>query len=414
MSRIFEPGDVNVKRVELSNKTLKAGINPMDQIMGIDIFEDISKPTIYAAIYFNDNIGLLESFPIIGEEEVTVEFVTPGIKKTTTYKFRSFEVSNVVRDVNGKGVTFMLRCVSEEHLYNGSQLVKQSYETVLSSVVPDILSTYLSSKKEFIVDETKGIQTIAFPKMNPLQSIDMCRTRAVSKQYPSSAYVFFENQAGFNFKTIEGLVKEGKPRIGSRVFNVQRNTSSSKPETLANAYRTIINYQNIASTDSNKKAAEGVYKAVTKTFNLSSKTFTSENFNLKDVFSKMETFDKKNQIPNTDDFIDKFGSGVPKQFFVPKDDLRPDNFIDTMVAVRNSFAVLLNSNVTRVLVHGDSGLKVGDMVTLELPSATGTTDRKKDDKMVSGNYLVTRLRHMITPSTKTKHQIVFDCVSIGL
>lgn len=413
MSRIFEPGDVTIKRIQLVNKNLKAGVNPIDQVLGIDIFEDIAKPTLYATVFFNDSIGLLESFPIIGEEEIIIEFQTPGIKQTTTYKFRSFEVSNVSRDVSGKGTTFTLRCVSEEHLYNGSQLVKQSYETVISSIVPDILSHYLYTKKPIAIDETKGIQTIAFPKMNPLQSIDMCRQRAVSKQYPSSSYVFFENQAGFNFKTIEGLVKDGKQQIGSRVFNAQRTTSQD-PTTQAKSYRTILNYQNIASLDSNKKAAEGVFKAVTKTFNLSSKTFTSENFDMKDVFSKLQTFDKKNQIPNTDDFIEKFGSGVPKQFFVPKDDLRQDNFIDTMVAVRNSFSVLLNSNVTRVLIHGDSGIKVGDMVTLELPSATGTTDRKKEDKMASGNYLITRLRHMITITTKSKHQIVFDCVSIGI
>lgn len=413
MSRIFEPGDVTIKRIELTNKNIKAGITPMDQILGVDIFEDITKPTLYATVFFNDNIGLLESFPIIGEEEIIIEFQTPGIKQTTTYKFKSFEVADVARDVSGKGVTFTLRCVSEEHLYNGSQLIKQSYETTLSNIVPDILSTYLYTKKPIIIDDTKGIQTIAFPKMNPLQSIDMCRSRAVSKQYPSSAYVFFENQAGFNFKTIEGLVKDGKTKIGSRVFNAQRNTSSD-PTTQAKSYRTIINYQNITTTDSNKKASEGVYKAVTKTFNLSSKEFTTENFNLKDVFAKLETFDKKNQIPNSDEFIEKYGSGIPKHFFVPKDDLRPDNFIDTMVAVRNAFSVLLNSNITRVLIHGDSGLKVGDMVTLDLPSATGTTDRKKDDKMVSGNYLITRLRHMITLTTKSKHEIVFDCVSIGL
>ena len=95
---------------------------------------------------------------------------------------------------------------------------------------------------------------------------------------------------------------------------------------------------------------------------------------------------------------------------MPVDSLRPDNFVDTAVAIRNSFAVLLNSNVVRVLVHGDSGLKVGDVVTLDLPAMTGTTGKKKDDKMIAGNYLIVRLRHMITPSTKSKHQIVFDFV----
>ena len=355
----------------------------------------------------------MEDFPIIGEEEIEIEFKTPGMSETTKYKFRSFELTNVNKNTNGKGATYTLRCVSEEHLYNGSDIVTQAFQDTISNIVPIILSKYLKTKKEIILDETKGIQNLSIPRLNPLQTIDMLRKRAVSKQFASSSYVFYENQAGFNFKTVEGLLKLGKQSIGSRVFNATQNVMANK-ETQAKAFRTMLGFEQLASMDSNKKAAEGVFKAVTKSFNISTKEFTESNFNLKNVFNSIEKFDKASQLPNTDDFIDKFASGVPKAFFVPVDSLRPDNFVDTAVAIRNSFAVLLNSNVVRVLVHGDSGLKVGDAVTLDLPAMTGTTGKKKDDKMIAGNYLVVRLRHMLTFSTKSKHQIVFDCVSVGL
>lgn len=413
MKRIFEPGDVEIQYISLKNPKIGATINPIEQITGFDIFEDMAKPTLYATVFFNDNIGLMEDFPIIGEEEIEIEFKTPGMSETTKYKFRSFELTNVKKNTNGKGATYTLRCVSEEHLYNGSDIITQAFQDTISSIVPIILSKYLKTKKEIILDETKGIQNLSIPRLNPLQTIDMLRKRAVSKQFASSSYVFFENQAGFNFKTVEGLLKLGKQSIGSRVFNATQNVMANK-ETQANAFRTMLGFEQIASLDSNKKAAEGVFKAVTKSFNISTKEFTEGKFDLKKVFSSIEKFDKTSQLPNTDEFIDKFASGVPKSFFVPIDSLRPDNFIDTAVAVRNSFAVLLNSNVVRVLVHGDSGLKVGDVVTLDLPAMTGTTGKKKDDKMIAGNYLIVRLRHMITPSTKSKHQIVFDCVSVGL
>jgi hypothetical protein len=413
MKRIFEPGDVEIKYITLKNPKLGASINPIEQITGFDIFEDMAKPTLYATVFFNDNIGLIEDFPIIGEEEIEIEFKTPGQSDTTKYKFRSFELTNVSKNVNGKGATYTLRCVSEEHLYNASDLITQSFQDTVSNIVPIILTKYLKTKKEVIVDEAKGIQTLAVPRLNPLQTIDMCRKRAVSKQFPTSSYVFFENQAGFNFKTVEGLLKDGKPSIGSRVFNAAQNVMASK-ETQANSFRTMLGFENIAAMDSNKKAAEGVFKAVTRAFNISTKEFSEGKFDLKNVFGAIQKFDKTSQLPNTDEFIDKFASGVPKSFFVPIDTLRPDNFIDTAIAVRNSFAVLLNSNIVRVLIHGDSGLKVGDVVTLHLPAMTGTTGKKKEDQALSGNYIIVRLRHMITPSTKSKHQIVFDCASVGL
>jgi hypothetical protein len=413
MSKIYEAGDVIIKRFEMFNKSQGSSINPMDQLVGCDIFEDMSKPTLYATFTLKDNLGLISKFPIIGEEEIHFEFQSPGMSKPTLFKFRSFAVTGIKKDANGKGSVYTIRCVSEEHLYAGSSLVKESYNDTISNMIPVILSKNMMSKKELIVDPTKGVQTIVFPKLNPLAAIDMIRQRAVSKDFVSSSYVFFENQAGFNFKTIEGLMKDGQSTIGSREFNNQQNTMGSK-ESQAAAFRTIIQYEALSKSDSNKKAAEGIFKAVTKTFDINAKSFESKDFNLKDIFGRLQKPDKKAQLPSTDDFIDKFASRVPKQFFAPRDTSRPDNFIDAAIAARNSFAVLLNSDVTRVLVHGDTGLKVGDMVKLNLTDASGTTDRKKQDKMTSGNYLVVRLRHMVTLSTKTKHEIVFDCVRMGI
>jgi hypothetical protein len=413
MSKIYEPGDVKILRFELFNKSLNASVNPLDQLVGCDIFEDMAKPTMYATFTMNDNIGLISKFPIIGEEEIHFEFQSPGMAKPTLFKFRSFAISNIQKDANGKGSTYTIRCVSEEHLYAGSSLVKESFSDTISNIIPIILSKNLQTKKALSVDPTKGITTIPIPKLHPLKAIDMLRQRAVSAEYAASAYVFFENQAGFNFKTIEGLIKGNRDSIGSREFNAQQNTMGSK-ESMAAAFRTIIKYEALVKNDSNKKAAEGVFSAVTKTFDLNAKTFESKDFKLKDVFDKIQTPDKSAQIPSSDQFINQFASRVPKQFFTLKDTSRPDTFIDMAMATRNSFVVLLNSDVTRVLVHGDTGLKVGDMVKMNLPDASGTTDKKKPDKMTSGNYLVVRLRHMVTTSTKTKHEIVFDCVRMGI
>lgn len=411
--KISEPGDVKITRLEIKNKNLSATVSPFDQLLGIDIYEDMSKPTLYATLIMSDNIDMINKFPLIGEEEVSIEFQTPGMTKPTRYDFICFEIANIRKEPNGKGVTYMMRCVSKEHLFNGSSAVTKSITDTISNMVPALFGEYLHTEKSMIIDPTRGIQTIAFPRLSPLQCIDMVRQRAVSKEFPSSSYVFFENQAGFNFKTIEGLIKDGKPTIGSREFNAQENTMASK-ETQAASYRTILHYENIVRADSNLKAQEGVYKAVTKTFDLATKEFGSSSFNMKNLFAGLQTPGKSKQIPNSDNFISEYASGQPKQFFTPKDSSRPDNFIDTAMAARNAYTILLNSDVTRVSIHGDSGLKAGDLIRLNLPEASGITGKKKRDEFSSGNYLIIRLRHSITPSTKTKHQIVFDCVKMGI
>jgi len=102
MSKIYEPGDVKILRFELFNKSLNASVNPLDQLVGCDIFEDMAKPTMYATFTLNDNLGLISKFPIIGEEEIHFEFQSPGMAKPTLYKFRSFAISNIQKEAQGQ------------------------------------------------------------------------------------------------------------------------------------------------------------------------------------------------------------------------------------------------------------------------------------------------------------------------
>jgi hypothetical protein len=410
MKRV-ENGDVKLLKLEMTNKNISAGVNILDQVQGFDVFEDMTKPTMYALFFMTDSIGLFTSFPIIGEETITVEYGTPGLKPTRQ-QFRCFEVANIVRSENGKLMHYMLKCVSEEHLNNGTNVVAHSFNQALSSTVSDLLTTFLKTKKKLIVDDTKGTQNIVFPRMAPLVAIDMCRRRAVSISYASSSYVFFENQQGFNFKTVEGLIDDGKKSIGSRVFNFNESpTSDKESQFLSN--RTVLSFENITSVDTVRNLNDGMHYAVADVFDIKQKKFSTTTFKLKDAFGKFQKTNDKDKNVNTDAFVSEFASTSPRRFFIPKDTSRPDQFIEDMLPVRNSYVMLLNQNVTRILIHGDSGLKAGDVIRLEAPEATGTTGKKKQDEVLTGNYMITRLRHMVTNSTVPKHEVVFDCVRVG-
>lgn len=410
--KVYEVGDVSVKRLVLSSsKSVGAAVVPLDQMLSLDIWEDMTKPTMYATLTLLDTLGMLEKFPIIGEETVEIEFQTLGLATPAKYTFKCFEISNLQRLANGKGMTYTLRCVSEEHLRNTSAMVRESMTEIIGNMVPYILQKHLASSKPLIVDQTKGIQTIIFPRLSPLQAIDMLRLRAVSKNYLSSSYVFFENQAGFNFKTVEGLYKDGLTSIGSRVFNMNQNLMAEK-NNLADSFRTLQSHQVIHRADSMRKLTQGAFRSITRVFDVSTKSFETLEYDIETAFSSFETTAKKT-LSNTTEWLDEYSRGVRRQFFGIKDTSRPDLFITNAIGVRNSFVELLNDDVTRVLIHGDSGLKVGDVVRLNIPQVDGLTSRKAPDAIMSSNYLIIRLRHMISFNVKTKHEIVMDCVKMG-
>ena len=244
MSRIpYETGDFRLKSLTITTNNGKGAVVGSDQLVSIDVYEDLTKPTMYAVLVMLDLVNLIEKLPIIGEEKIEIEVETPGITSPSTFKFRCFKISNIHPLDNSKGLTYFLHCVSEEHLLN-SHVKRDFMSGLVSNMVERIVTTDLATQKQFYFDTTKGIETIVFPNLKPLASIDFLRQRAVSAEDPTSPYVFFENQYGFNFSTIKGLFKKGLPKVESenRVFNFKQNPSSSS-ERQAESFRAIVDYQ---------------------------------------------------------------------------------------------------------------------------------------------------------------------------
>ena len=409
----YEVGDVVINNITISNKNTKAEINPSEQIVSIDIYEDFNSPSLYAEILFDDKIGLLNDFPIIGEELFEITFQTPGLSYPTTYKFNTFAISDVQQQMNGRGYTYILRCVSREQLTQSNVNIVHSYNETINDIVNNIFTRYLKTDKIVDIDPCKGNETIVFPKVTPFVAIDIIRKRAVHPKYVSSSFVFFENQDGFNFKCIEQMMEDGKAKIGSKKFYYFSNGQKDK-NSEALMFRSIIEYENIGRTDLTDMIQQGGIKNRVKTFDIFSKKVSDVTFDMTQEFSQMVGSDKKNTLNISESMIKDFANEPTFNFFIPKDTNRKENFLENMMGARLAYQQLFNSNFVRAYIPGDSSIKAGDVIELNLPKASGTTEAKGTDDLVDGNYIVTRLRHNITTVGKTKHYISLDCNKVGL
>lgn len=407
----FEPSDIEVLDLTLENPKIKAKMSPLAQLVGFDVFEDLTKPTLFAMFHVSDAIGLLEKFPIIGEEYMELMYQTPGIDRPSKLRFRVYEVGNLSVDrKNDKVKNYTLKCVSEEHFRNG-ETVQRSLEGTMSDAVESVLRKELRSTKPLIKDPAKGVQVLNVPRLNPLQAIDLCRQRAVSTKYVSSLYVFYETVQGFAFKTIEGLIEDGKKTIGSRRFNFDKNGIRDR-FTDQLEYRSILQYANMNRTDSYQLIERGAINTEVRTFDIATKKFETKRYDVDSVLNKFAKMDKNSKPSKTNDFL-KDQKTNTQQFMLPVNSLASETHISGSVGPRNSLAVFMQQELTRVEVHGDSGLKAGDMVTLELPEISGTTERKDQSSMMAGNYLIIRLRHKFENGKRMKHTTIFDCVKLG-
>ena len=415
----YEPGDIRIVKVELTKPGRPFSVDLRGQMISASIFEDMEEPSIMLEMLMQDSINLVQDFPIIGEEIIDLTFLTPGREKPTRLSFRVFSVEGTSVAPTARASMYIIKAVSQIHFYNIFNNISKTYNTTVSEIVEDILkqvaaSTERKSIRTFI-EPTKGIVPITIPRMQPFAAVDMLRQRAVSKEFPSGgAFVFYENQYGIQFRSVEGIITDGKKEIGSKVFTHAPDTKSdSQREQFT--YRNIINYQHLGRFDTVNKVQSGLLNTEVQSFDILTKVLTCDNYTLSENARLYPSVDNKSKLPNSSEFITNYENTTPNRYVVPKDTARGNDFVHSTLGIKNAYSLLLNQNIIRILTYGDNYLAVGDVIEVNLPEVSGTTEKKTKDRLSSGNYLVTKLRHNITMEEggKPKHTICMDCVKIG-
>lgn len=417
----YEPGDVNILKIVLQKSSSGSQI-PVDirpQMLSMSIYEDIEEPSMVLELVMVDSINLVQDYPIVGEETITLSFFTPGRDNPTRLTFNVFSVESTGTSPTSKGSIYLLKAVSPAHYFNASELIEKSYKDTIDEIVKDIIKTALSNssngQNKFTVEKTKGIIPLTIPRLRPFQAIDLLRQKAISAEHASGgSFVFFENQFGHQFKSIEGLMKEGKSSIQSKVFTYAPDTLSDK-ERKQYSFRNIIRYTHLGKFDSIEKINSGVVVNTVQSFDILTKGITITDFKLSEKAKNFVAADTKGRLPNSTEFIEKYSKSASKKFFLAKDSSRGDDYIDANLGSKSAYSALLNQNAVRILIHGDNYLAVGDLIQLDLPEVSGTTEKKTSDRNNSGNYIITKLRHILTMEEggKPKHQISLDCVKMG-
>ena len=410
----FEKSDVIIYDIKITNASGDDTKDIRGQVLTLSVYEDMEEPTIFAEILIRDEIDLITKLPIIGEEEIEISFKTPTREEITTYKLRVFNITASEISLNNKGSTYKLECVSIEHFLGSSVNIEKTYKDLISNMVNDILVNIIKSNRQLDIETTRGIVPFAMPRIKAFPAIDMLRQRAISMAPTGGVFVFFQNQSGIIFKSIETLMEESKKTIESRVFTYSPTTNTDADrETFG--FRNLINFSHLKKSNNVDKIKLGLFNNSTKSYDLLTKSYDNTEFKLNEQSNRIVTGQTTgSKLPNSPNFIDSFSSIAQNKFFVTKDTSKGNEYISNFLSFKQAYAALFNQNIVRAFAHGDNYLKVGDMVTLNLPEASAIKKSDVEDPTFAGNYLITKLRHLIyIEEGKFKHRVSFDCNKIG-
>jgi len=209
MSDNIEPGGYIIKNCELSNYDGTKKIIIGDMITNMEIQEDISKVSIHGLLTIEDATNIIDSFPLLGEEQLVLE-IEDFYKQTTTYNFHIYAVDTLVTNDLGTAQFYVMRMFSKDYIKSESVEISFPYKGKISEIVKSIYDEYFISKKTIEIEDTVGENIIVVPNLTPIETMMMMATKSFSDVYKSSNFMFFERKDKYFFGTHEKLFEDGR------------------------------------------------------------------------------------------------------------------------------------------------------------------------------------------------------------
>jgi len=406
-------GDINIISITLSSEDGQRKYDLTDQCKTIDIFEGIHYPAIFCELFISDSIGLKKSFPIIGEELITISFETPkNPGEPTTYVFHTREPRNMVISENQKTVTYTISCCSPELFVNKQKFVDRDFDDSVSNIVKNIMKEDIGSTKKLEVDKTIGIDKQYFFNQHPFAVIHSLLPYSLSDRYLSHAFVFFENRHGYNFTTYEKLIERGRKEMERGNSDKQFFYDAARKESIEDVnIRNILAYNKITSGDALSKRS-GAYVGSASTIDMQTLGQRQSIYTANIGLDKFQTLDGDGAATNTTSNIRAGGKTKRPTAFnlLPIMSKRSKTPLTEAYAARQAFINNLSQNITQIHVYGDSEITVGDVIQCTFPSAAGFDNETGVSRLDSGNYLVTYVRHMIINGDRGTHTMSLELV----
>ena len=399
-------------------------------VQEFSIYESIDGKFLSGDMTLLDATNAIQKLPITGFERVEFFFRTPGTTKGFDFSVKSGHPMFVYSLQNRQGVNprsqiYTLKFISLEAIRDHQTRISKAFSGGIDQMVIDVCKNYLNTKKDILVEETKGNYKIVVPRIKPTQAIENFRKNARSKDYENSGFHFYENALGFQFKSYEGLYckKDGSPRevkahYSPKVKNVGENDiynlQSVESFEIKQQFNTLENTYN------------GVYSSRLITHDLFNKTFQTYDFDYNLEYLKQNHLEQDNSGGKRDNNgilpffnYDKgttFGSKNEGALYLQSSTTKIHNDyeqpeVEEILQKRISQHLAVNALNIEITVPGTTEVNIGDIVHFSMPKFAPATenDKKDQDVYLTGRYLISAARHQVSIVSK-KHTLVLELV----
>jgi hypothetical protein len=377
---------IKLEAIELNGHSLKGGFAMCN------IYEDLMSETWSGDVVIYESVGLQEILPIIGEEVIVIRFssvrpdgspheVIQFIGRVTKYENHT-ERTSVQR-------MYKLSFVSFQVQVNAYKRVRKFYEGTSSEIAAKILRANFLRDFETL-DPDKISNKIIFPNWSPYQCINYLKTISISEKYQDPFYLFWEDRDGYHFTTLSELMD--RPEKEKLYMKIMDHGLADDPLTVS-----AFNYDPLFDTLENQML--GMYGQTLITYDKVNKKFTETEATYSGTYDQFKHVGKEK--------LDRGFMESPKhmfQFIMDNQSNSPGVYSNTNDWAKQN---IIRSGQIRglraqVVTSGRTSLKVGDKLYWQQFSLKDNAS-SGEDKMLTGHWLITRIRHMVTEKIYEAH-----------
>lgn len=406
--QISTPGEVNL--VSALIVTLGGSVIDVSAMIGdLTLYEDIFSNTMSGYIMLEDSLDLINSVPLVGQEQFIVELNTPTLNVSITKIFYIYKLQGKM--VKKRSQMYMLNFCSRELIFSANSKVAKAFSGNITDIVTSIFydPRYLSADSDLYVDKTQNECTFIAPYWSPLETINWLAARSINENGTPN-FLFFETNQSYEFCSVESLMN-CEPERSYIYSDVDANTAYGANGSKEDKYNIVESIENSVTFDYLRDVSSGMYSSRLYTYDMTTKTIKTNSFDYIENFGDsvhLEDFPLK-----TDDLIRRQASST---HFIEKNNYQTGSFksqgYEDYFLEKNSLIEQLRAFKIVIKVHGRTDIKAGNVIYFkmnELRQILGDEiDTSGDSDYYSGMYLITAIRHQIISG---KHKMFMEIIS---
>lgn len=407
----------------------------------INLYEDMYSGYMCGNVLLTDGVGLAENLPILGEELLRVRISTPGFpdEDEIYMTFKVYAITDKEPVMTDRIQAYTLHFISQEGFLDSMFCVPETFRGTGSKIVENIFNKYIKLPRNItaegiesnnyseltILEETKNNIVFTSPNWSPLRCMNYVASRSLRKDNDGSNFVFFQSNKGFYFGSVQQLIDmQAKQKFvfdrytyspnNLLVPNINYNNTYKKP-TLDRSYGNVESFNIGEDFNLLKSNERGHLANRIISFDIINKKITTTNYDhladwKKYVHVDYNSENKSGEPPVSDRQLrasKTFTTVYPKHPYLydgVKDN--SNELIEKIIPTRMSLMADMDVRKINIVVPGRTDIEVGMLVEFVLPSFISKdkemTEIESADKYYSGVYLITAIRHSISPA---KHRM---------